>query len=69
MPIDETKTCNMHTKEKEKSGTCCQIKDEQENAEQQTYEHSLMSLNIHELAKSNPTKTYKELETMKEQNE
>ena len=39
MPIDETKTCNMHTKEKEKSGTCCQIKDEQENAEQLTYEH------------------------------
>ena len=39
MSIDETKTCNMHTKEKEKSGTCCQIKDEQENAEQLTYEH------------------------------
>ena len=30
----------MHTKEKEKSGTCCQVKDEQENAEQLTYEHS-----------------------------
>ena len=41
MSIDETKTCNMHTKEKEKSGTCCQIKDEQENAEQLTYEHSI----------------------------
>ena len=41
MPIDEEKTCNMHTKEKEKSGTCCQIKDEQENAEQLTYEHLL----------------------------
>jgi hypothetical protein len=26
MSIDETKTCNMHTKEKEKSGTCCQTK-------------------------------------------
>ena len=39
MPIDETKTCNMHTKEKEKSGTCCQI-EEKEKAEQQTYEHS-----------------------------
>ena len=36
MPIDKEKTCNMHTKEKENSGTCCQIKDEQENAEQQT---------------------------------
>ena len=34
MPIDETKTCNMHTKEKEKSGTCCQIKDEEETKEQ-----------------------------------
>ena len=29
----------MHTKEKEKLGTCCQINDEQENAEQLTYEH------------------------------
>ena len=29
----------MHTKEKEKSGTCCQINDEKENAEQLTYEH------------------------------
>ena len=69
MPIDETKTCNMHSKEKEDNGTWCQIRDEQENAEQQTYEHSVMSLSIHRLAKSNPTKTYKELETMKEQNE
>ena len=39
MPIDEKQTCNMHTKEKEKSGTCCQVGDEQENAEQRTYEH------------------------------
>ena len=39
MSIDETKTCNMQTKEKEKSGTCCQEKDAQENAEQLTYEH------------------------------
>ncbi len=36
MPIEEKETCNMHTKEKEKSGTCCQIRDEQENEEQQT---------------------------------
>jgi len=28
MSIEEKQTCNMHTKEKEKSGTCCQIKDE-----------------------------------------
>ena len=26
MSIDQTKTCNTHTKEKEKSGTCCQTK-------------------------------------------
>ena len=35
MPIDEEKTCNMHTKEKEKSGTCCQTKV---NEEEQTEE-------------------------------
>ena len=69
MPIDETKTCNMHTREKEESGTCCQIKDEQENAEQQTYEHTALTTSIYELAKTNPTKTYGELEKMKEQNE
>ena len=38
MPIDEKKTCNMHTKEKEKSGTCCQIK-EKNDAEALTYEN------------------------------
>jgi len=38
MSVDETKCCNMHTKEKENSGTCCQLND-QENAEQRTYEH------------------------------
>jgi len=35
MPIDETKCCNMHTKEKEESGTCCQIKDEENKTEEQ----------------------------------
>ena len=40
--------------------------EDQEKAEQQTYEHSPMSLSIHELAKLNPTKTYRELEKMKE---
>jgi hypothetical protein len=30
----------MHTKEKEKSGECCQLNN-QKNAEQQTYEHSV----------------------------
>jgi len=38
MPIDETKCCNMHSKEKEDNGTCCQ-KSAQEKAEQQTYEY------------------------------
>ena len=66
MPIDKTKCCNMHTKEKENSGECCQIKDD---AEQATYEHSVSTMSIHELAKSNPTKTYGELEKMKEQYE
>ena len=28
MPINEEKTCTMHTKEKEKSGTCCQVGDD-----------------------------------------
>ena len=39
MSIDETKCCNTHTKEKEKSGTCCQTK-EKNDAEALTYEHS-----------------------------
>ena len=39
MSIDETKTCNMHTKEKENSGTCCQIKEEKEDAQALTYEN------------------------------
>ena len=38
MSIDEKGTCSTHTKEKEKSGTCCQA-DEKEKAEQQTYEY------------------------------
>ena len=40
MPIDEEKTCNMHTKEKEKSGTCCRVNEDQEKAEQETYEYT-----------------------------
>jgi len=44
MSVEEKETCNMHTKEKEKSGTCCQTKDEQEDAEQQTYEHSVLKI-------------------------
>jgi len=30
MSIEEKQTSNMHTKEKEKLGTCCQIKNEDE---------------------------------------
>ena len=40
MPIDETKCCNTHSKEKEDNGTCCQ-KSAQEKAEQQTYEYHI----------------------------
>ena len=40
MSIDKTKCCNVHTEEKEKSGECCQL-EEQENAEALTYEHSI----------------------------
>jgi len=35
MSIDETKCCNMHTKEKEESGTCCQTKDNEEQVAEQ----------------------------------
>ena len=30
MSVDAKKTCNMHTKEKEKLGTCCQTKSIQQ---------------------------------------
>ena len=39
MTIDEKKICSTHSKEKEKSGTCCRVNEDQENAEQLTYEH------------------------------
>ena len=42
MSIEEKQTCNMHTKEKEKSGTCCLVNDDQEKAEQLTYEQSFL---------------------------
>ena len=54
----------MHSKEKEDNGTCCQL-----SSEDRTYEHSPISLRIHDLANSNPDKTYRELEKMKEQYE
>ena len=40
MSIDETKYCSTHSKEKEKSGECCQLED-QKKAEQNTYENSI----------------------------
>ena len=67
MPIGETKTCTTHTKEKERLGICCQ--EDQENAEQHAYEQSPLTMSIYELAKTNPTKKYRELEKMKEQYE
>ena len=42
MSVEEKQTCNIHTKAKEKTGTWCQINDEQENAEQLTYEHNVL---------------------------
>jgi len=33
MPVEETKCSNMHTKEKEESGTCCQTKEEEKTEE------------------------------------
>ena len=36
----------MHTKEKEKSGTCCHVKEEQDQAEQLTYEQSFIVRNV-----------------------
>ena len=38
MPIEEKQTCNMHTKEKENSGTCCQVKEEEEEETKETNE-------------------------------
>ena len=35
MSVEETKCCNMHTKEKEEDGTCCQIKDDEEQMKEQ----------------------------------
>ena len=46
MSIDVKKTCNTHTKEKEKSGTCCQV-EEQDRAEALTYEQSFVTIERH----------------------
>ena len=39
MPINEKKCCNMHTKKREESGTCCQQHEQQEKNEKDTYEY------------------------------
>ncbi len=65
MSIDPNKCCGMHSEEKEKSGECCQ----QDQAQQATYEYSPKTMSIHELAKQNPTLTYRQVEKLKEQNE
>ena len=41
MPIDLKKCCGMHSKEKEDNGECCQTKEEKEEAQALTYEHSI----------------------------
>ena len=46
MSIEEKQTCNMHTKEKEKSGTCCRVNEDQEKAEQLTYEQSFLTKHV-----------------------
>jgi len=40
MSIDKTKCCKTHTKEKEKSGECCQV-DKQEAASSLTFENEI----------------------------
>ena len=45
MSINLKKHCKTHTKEKEKSGECCNMNDKQD-AEQQTYEQSFVVKNI-----------------------
>ena len=64
MSIDKTKCCKTHTEEKEESGECCQS-----NAEQATSEYSPKTMTLHELAKANPTLSYRQVEKLKEQYE
>ena len=40
MSIDKTKCCGMHSKKREEDGECCQ-QEEQDKAEQDTYEHRI----------------------------
>ena len=43
MSIKEKKYCGTHSKEKEEKGECCQ-QEEQQRAEQQTYEQSFVTI-------------------------
>jgi len=45
MSINKTGCCKTHTKEKEKSGECCNM-GVQQDAEQQTYEQSFIVKNV-----------------------
>ena len=45
----------MHTKEKEKSGTCCQIIEDKERAEALTYEQSFVNT-VHSMVYMDETK-------------
>jgi hypothetical protein len=40
MSVDKTKCCKTHTKEKEKSGECCQIDNEQDRANDLSFENN-----------------------------
>jgi hypothetical protein len=42
VPIKEKKYCGTHSKEKEEKGECCQ--ENQQRAEQQTYEQSFVTI-------------------------
>ena len=44
MPIDKTKCCKTHTEEKEESGECCQL-DQQEGASALTFENEVKASN------------------------
>jgi hypothetical protein len=45
--VKEKKCCGTHSKEKEEKGECCR-QEEQERAEQQTYEQSFITIDSKE---------------------
>ena len=47
MPIDKTKCCKTHTEEKEESGECCQL-EEQEDALTLTFENEINASKLKE---------------------